>query len=588
MNIRRLTLETTLFAVALFLGVVVRFYNLGATPLSDIEAEWALQALQVARPIAADAPLTLGPQPAYVFLTGVLFSLFGTSEFLARFWPALAGCMLVILPILLRRPLGRPTALILAFGLSLDPGLVATSRQVGGPMMALSFGLLALGFWQYRKPIVAGISSGLALLSGPAVIQGVLGIGISWVILRSRREDIHPSLQFEFQKDRRRILITAGITILIIGTNFLRYPQGLPAGFSIFPIYIESWLNPSGIHPLHPVVALLIYQLFPLLFAGVAVVRWLYNRRSPNWIDGDLILFPLTWTIISLVLSLLHPGRQVSDLVWTVVPLWTLAAMELKNYIPTGKPNPVALLETGLVIILGALFWNRLIATNQVAPITELPWLGIRIAILMGIISLGALTTALIALGWSWEASRLGLVWGLTTVFVIYSISALWGATQLRSNQPQELWNQPPGTGQASLFMATLTDFSNWNTGSPKYIDVVSTVETPSIRWNLRDLPNVQFVSIPPVGDMPEVIITREQEQAPALTAAYRGQDFVWWTQPGWAGILPPDTISWLTFREAPLFREHIILWVRADLFPGGTTENQTNSDLEEFNTDIK
>jgi uncharacterized protein (TIGR03663 family) len=588
MNIRRLTLETTLFAVALFLALVVRFYNLGGTPLSDKEAEWALQALQVARLSAEDVPLSLGPQPAYVFLTGAWFALFGANEFLARFWPALAGSALITIPILFRRPLGRSTALILAFGLALDPGLVVTSRQAGGPMMALTFTLLAFSFWQMRIPIAAGLFAGLALLSGPAVLQGILGIGITLALLKSKQEEILSSQQIGSQKVWRKTVIGAGITILIIGTNFLRHPEGLPAWFSMFPLYIESWLTPSENHPLYLVAALFVYQIFALIFAGVAVVRWLINRRSPNWVNDNLILLPLIWTSISLALTLLHTGRQVSELVWTIVPLWILAAMELKNYVPEGKPNPVTLLEAGLVLILGALFWNSLVATNQITPITELPWLGIRIAILLGIISLGALTTALISLGWSWKESRLGLVWGLSILFAVYSISALWGATQLRSNQPQEIWNQPPGTGQASLFMATLTDFSNWETGSPRYIDVVSTVETPSIRWQLRDMPNVQFVSTPPVGDMPDVIITREQEKAPALTAAYRGQDFVWWTLPGWTGILPSNTISWLTFREAPLFREHIILWVRADLFPGGTTENQTSSDLEEFNTDIK
>ena len=106
--------------------------------------------------------------------------------------------------------------------------------------------------------------------------------------------------------------------------------------------------------------------------------------------------------------------------------------------------------------------------------------------------------------------------------------------------------------------------------------------------WQLRDLPNLRFDSTLPMGNMPDIIITRAEEQAPALTASYRGQDFVWWTRPGWTGILPTNIIAWLTFREAPLLREHVILWVRADLFPGGTAEPETSTNNDEVNADIK
>jgi len=51
-------------------------------------------------------------------------------------------------------------------------------------MMALAFSLLALGMWNNRKPYLAGILAGLGLLSGPAVIQGGLGIGIAWLAFR--------------------------------------------------------------------------------------------------------------------------------------------------------------------------------------------------------------------------------------------------------------------------------------------------------------------------------------------------------------------------------------------------------------------
>ncbi len=70
----------------------LRFVQLGALPLSDYEADWALQALRVVQGLKP----AIGPNPAYVHLTAILFYIFGATNFLARFWPALAGSALVL------------------------------------------------------------------------------------------------------------------------------------------------------------------------------------------------------------------------------------------------------------------------------------------------------------------------------------------------------------------------------------------------------------------------------------------------------------------------------------------------------------
>jgi hypothetical protein len=52
---------------------------------------------------------------------------------------------------------------------------------------------------------------------------------------------------------------------------------------------------------------------------------------------------------------------------------------------------------------------------------------------------------------------------------------------------------------------------------------------------------------------------------APALTAVYRGQAFGYTERRAWFGW-PPDLIRWLLFREGPVARERVILWVRSDI----------------------
>jgi hypothetical protein len=112
-----------------------------------------------------------------------------------------------------------------------------------------------------------------------------------------------------------------------------------------------------------------------------------------------------------------------------------------------------------------------------------------------------------------------------------------------------------------------LNEVSTWNTGFAQNIDIVSTVDSPSLRWALRTFPQVKFVSQPRIDDLPSIVFTHEGDELPSLSASYRGEDFVWWSNPGWIGALPLDISRWFAFREAPLINEKIIMWSRSDLF---------------------
>ena len=114
MRFRPLKHESILYVIAFLLAAGLRFVQLGTLPLSDAEAKWALQALNVAQ---GARPL-LGPQPIYILLTSALFYLFGASNFLARFVPALIGSTLISVPYLFRRRFQPIPGLLLAFFLA--------------------------------------------------------------------------------------------------------------------------------------------------------------------------------------------------------------------------------------------------------------------------------------------------------------------------------------------------------------------------------------------------------------------------------------------------------------------------------------
>src|SRR6185436_12024671 len=120
------------------------------------------------------------PQPGYILLTSVLFAVIESTNFMARFVPAIAGSLLVFAPSLFREKI----KLLLAFFFAVDPGLVALSRQASGTILAVTFLLLAWGMWRNQRAVPAGIFAGLALLSGPSIWAGLLTLGLTWVFLQ--------------------------------------------------------------------------------------------------------------------------------------------------------------------------------------------------------------------------------------------------------------------------------------------------------------------------------------------------------------------------------------------------------------------
>lgn len=561
------TIEQTVYLLAFLLALGIRLFNLGAAPLSDFEAGWALNALDVARGGVG----ALGPSPGYIMLTGLSIFLMGSTNFLARFWPALAGSLLVWLPYLLRREetwleQGRIAGVIVAFGLALDPGLVALSRMAGGPMMAVSFGLLAAGFLFRGWTLPAGVFLGIALSSGAAAWSGALGLLLAWAVFRA----LIPAESGGSRgwpvgvRGIRNVVLFAGVTIVLVGTLFFRFPQGLGAFAATVPEFLNQWVNPSGIPASRLLFALIIYQPLALIFALVGGVK--------AWRQGEALLVKWVslWALASLLIAIFNPGRQVGDLVWTLIPLWGLAGFALARFTWVDELERLpALGHAGLIFVLLALAWINMagIARLDVAlEVNRLRWL-----IVLGSIGLGVITTVLIALGWSVGAAWRGLVWGSALAIGLFVLSNTWGTAFSRETGDQDLWRPAPAALQVDQFISTLGDLAEWRNGRRDTLDLVVVPDAPSLRWALRDWKGAQFGPESASQSLPAAIINREDQNSPSQTVAYRGQDFAWWSSPSWIGGIPANWARWLVFREAPQRVDHVILWARGDLFPDGT-----------------
>src|SRR5512141_652406 len=137
MNSPRLKYEGWLYGLAFLIALGFRLIQLGASPLTDSEATLALQALHLAQ----GKDIILGSQSGYVLFTSLFFAVIEATNFMARILPALVGSFIIFAPGLLRDQLKPRIALIVAFLLAFDPGLVALSRQADGTMLAVTFTL---------------------------------------------------------------------------------------------------------------------------------------------------------------------------------------------------------------------------------------------------------------------------------------------------------------------------------------------------------------------------------------------------------------------------------------------------------------
>ncbi len=562
-----ITLEHALYALAVVLAVGTRFLNLGVLPLSDYEAGWALQALHVAQGLRP----ALGSDPAYIHLTAVLFYIFGATEFLARFWPALAGCSLAVVPFFFRRRLGRLPALILAFGLALDPGLAALSRLAGGSMLAIAFVVLAWVMWMEGRTAPAGIFAGLALLSGPSAWFGLLGLLLAWAILRAIRGRIAAAqaeekpgdeeavpVPVKFRWETLRLPLAWGLgTLLVVGSLLLFSPKGLTAIFTAFGSFLSGWWTLSDVFTSHVLIALPVYELMPLAFGLAAAVRGVVRRDALSIGLG-------IWALVALLLAVIYPGKQVADLAWAILPLWTLAAREIGRHFDFEGRNlwQLAAVITFLVVLVvfGLLDLTTVTTMDLAANDTRM-----RLYLLFFIILLIGLSLLLVGGGWSSDIARLGGVWGGVLVLAAYTLGIMTGTTGLRQPLTEDFWQPEPRTAGADLLLKTVDQISDWNRGAIVSLPVtVDGVASPALFWTLRNWEVHTVASLTPT-DSPAIVITPANTEL-SQEKGYRGEGFTWRELISWSTVAQADWLRWLVYHQLPVQHDTIILWVRGDL----------------------
>ncbi len=550
--------EHLLYGAAVALAFGVRLWHLGQAPLSEKEAQLALQALDV----AARHPTTLGPAPLLTTLTGLTFFLFGSTDATARLMPALLGSLFPLLAWPMRPHLGRRGALVLAFALALDPGLVALSRLAYSPIpaaLALTAAVLMAvhNHWRWALPLAA-----TGMLLGPTFWLGLMSLGLGLALYRVAGHKIR--ISFSVAEARQGVGMALGV--LVFGSSLAFWaPEGLGTAFNSLLAFGQG---------------LLTLQAAPLVLLGLALVAYAPLATGAGLIGAALASYRraalptlLGWlTLSAALLIMFYPGRSSQDLVWVLTPLWGMAAWALAQ-LPTSHPKDLSW-QTAVALAILSFAWFNFLAWGNAAPNAP----AARLNLILGLVSLGLLVvvSGLMAISWrdvgrSWREAWGGLTWGLT----LAGAALMWAATVRVVNGPREaeIWYPHATTAQMRLLQQTVGDLGSWHHGRRDTLQLVDLTGSKATAWAFHNLSTArQALALLP-DEQPEAILTPQGFTLSQTEAAYYGQDFTLTAAPLWPLDNAQAVIRWLAFRQHPSGGASVILWAREDLFPHRQTQ---------------
>ncbi len=562
MQNREEKVEVTLFFIAISIAVFLRFMHLGSNALGDSEASAALQAFHLAKGEAA----SISGQSGYVSLTTILFYLFEANNFWARFWPALFGSLLVMVPLLYKNWLGKRPTLLLAFLLAVEPGLAAISRTAGGEMIAITCLAASFGFYLNHKSIMAGIAAGLALLAGTFLWTGLLTLGIALIVfnLLIRKGLILPNKD-PFQNSTVKILLAGGVTIGLIGTLFGTTPSilsGLGSGVGEF---IASFGGKTGI----PIGVLLLglpltqVLVIPLAIWGIVAASDKYSK---------LTVLMILWSIFLFAVTILQQSRNMLNWGWLLIPLNTLAVIGLEAIIEKTELEQwkLSLVQAAATFALILFSFFNLISLVSNPSMDNVALRNQVLAVLLPIAMI-FVVTMLIGWGWSFIAAKQGLILGIGSILILVTIGNAWKAAGLGPRPEAELWRIDSYPVGEDLLVSSVKDISLYSTGETNGIDVKLTgLNEPSLLWAFHTFSHLKSEDLLSNNDTSAILVSRADSQL-SLNNIYRGQAIKWKSQIDFEQMNMLQWIKWFATRTVPLQNENLLLWARNDLFKGST-----------------
>ena len=537
------SLTTVVWLAVIAAAAALRLARLDHLPLTIDESARAFAAWQTSQ---GDTPAGW-PGDMTASLTAYLFSIFGSSDLLARLLPALAGSALVALLWPLSRYVGG-AALAAAGLLAFSPLFVHLSRSnlpySVGAFLSLTIVLSLFAYLQTQRPLyffVLVLSLALTLSSDPVststalIVIAFLVYEIGW----RRSQDVLAAVE---PLRRSPALIISGLLFLLgalelgvtrFGTSVERLSlPGLRQWVDMFALPRDGL--PWHFHP----GILISYEALLLLLGGAAYLwllsRWIISRGQDVSLFQRFLFF---WASGAAIIIAITTRREAGQLALLLLPLALLGGSWLERIAAEADTASLRRAAPYLAAVLALAGYLALIFI-QWARAGGVGSTGER----MGVIFALAGAIALIWIVWN-TLGRQAAAGSLALALVLLAIPAIHGSTSVMYGRGSEFLADEridPRVFQLEEGLATI------EAETPGPIAVHESF-LPALAWYLRDVRGVVFAPSPPEDAV--AILTPPGESAPSN---YRRQE-AWPIAEGWLphSIDPLDWWRWLVYRES-------------------------------------
>ena len=544
----------TWFLLAFLVGLGLRLWRLGEMRFTLAEAQIAQSAWQMASGNAAGMPDNM----SYAGLSALLFHLFEPSFFFARLLPVLFGNSLILVPWFWRKELGEKIALVLAFGLAIDPILLSFSRQIVTPIFVLVGLAWAVTALKNKRPVLAGSLLALAFLGGYS-FWVVAPIGLAVFLIWRKRANLEFLDASHKPKAFLLPLLTSFIVSLaLISSAFLLNTEGLGgigAGLvEFFQLFSTKYEYPAY----QPILVAIAYSLLPLFFAIWALAEDLRNHRPLKNLP-----YLIGWGF-TVLMSVLLGRRDFGLLVFAAVFAWLGAAENIARIIEQASERREIVLGVSAFQIVILVYIQMVIRRLTSLPVNSQDFRYALFALLAGILLL-VISTILVGMGWSRQLSGQALQNSLLIMLIVLTVGM-----SLRSVRSQQ------ETMSLSLLAGPIVLPNNDVEVVVDGVDRNGRADKTEITYDLGRLEQqfawffreqVDWKSAQNVLQADLMLSESETEFSAADT--YRGRNVVLFRKIDSSVVKPVDFLKTLLGEPLPLVSQNGVLWVRLNLFTG-------------------
>ncbi len=546
--------QFTWFLLAFLVGLGLRLWGLSEMRFTLAEAQIAQGAWHMAMGDAAGLPGNM----SYAGLSALLFHLFEPSFFFARLLPVLFGSSLILIPWFWRNELGHKTALVLAFGLAIDPILLSFSRQIVTPIFVLAGLAWAVTALKSKRPVLAGIMLAVGFLGGYSFwVVALVGTAV-FLIWRKRASFEFADESYKAKSFLLPLLTSFIVSLVLVSSAFLLSSEGLGGIGSGLVEFFQLFSIKYEFVAYQPILVAIAYSLLPLFFAIWALAEDLRNHRPLKNLP-----FLIGWGF-SVLLSVLLGRRDLGLLAFTAVFAWLGAAGNISRIIEQASERREIVLGVTVFQIVILVYSQMVIRRLTLLPVNSQDFRYALFALLAGILLL-AISTILVGMGWSRQVGGQALQNSLLIMLIVLTVGM-----SLRSVRSQQ------ETTSLSLLAGPIVLPNNDIEKVVNEIDREGRVDKSEITCDLGRLEQqfawffreqVDWKSAQNVLQADLMLSESETEFSAADT--YRGRNVVLFRKIDSSVVKPVDFLKTLLGEPLPLVSQNGVLWVRLNLFTG-------------------